>query len=116
MMSRHVLTILFLLALVETARADGVSFRQDVMAVLSRAGCNQGTCHANLNGKGGMKLSLRGENPDLDHAVLTRDSVGRRVNRHDPDASLILLKATGRVPHEGGVRFTASSPEYRLVR
>lgn len=97
-------------------RADEpVSFRREVMAVLSRGGCNQGTCHGNLNGKGGFKLSLRGEDPDKDLAALTRDQMGRRVNRLDPDASLILQKATGRVPHEGGQRFPVGSYEYRLL-
>jgi hypothetical protein len=95
--------------------AQDVSYRHDVMAVLSRAGCNQGTCHANLNGKGGFKLSLRGENPDLDYDTLTRGSTGRRVNRNDPDSSLILLKATGRAPHEGGIRFPYGSPEYQIL-
>src|SRR5689334_578913 len=52
---------------------ETVNYREEVMAVLSRAGCNQGTCHGNLNGKGGFKLSLRGEDPDKDHAALTRD-------------------------------------------
>ena len=42
------------------------SFRHEVMAVLSRAGCNMGTCHGNANGKGGFKLSLRGQNPAAD--------------------------------------------------
>jgi hypothetical protein len=98
------------------AHAQEVSFRNDVMAVLSRSGCNQGTCHANLNGKGGFKLSLRGESPDYDYLKLTHENAGRRVNRHDPDASLILLKATGRAPHEGGIRFPYGSPEYDIVR
>ena len=41
--------------------AGPVSFRNDVMAVLSKAGCNAGACHGNQNGKGGLKLSLRGD-------------------------------------------------------
>src|SRR3954452_20194713 len=98
-------------ALLAPARAGAheppVSFRHEVMAVLSRAGCNQGTCHGNLNGKGGFKLSLRGQDPDLDHAAMTRDLLGRRTDPHDPDASLLLQKATARVPHEGGQRFAA---------
>ncbi len=99
------------------ARADQpVSFRNEVMAVLSRAGCNQGTCHGNLNGKGGFKLSLRGQDPDRDLLALTREQQGRRANRLDPDRSLLLQKATGQVPHEGGVRFSAQSPEYALLR
>src|SRR5688572_28125414 len=47
------------LCLAAPLRAEGpVSFRNDVMAVLSKAGCNLGTCHGNANGKGGFKLSL----------------------------------------------------------
>src|SRR5688572_11696582 len=84
--------------------AEG-SFQTDVMAVLSRGGCNQGACHGNLNGKGGLKLSLRGEDPEADFLTLTREMLGRRTDPHRPDESLLLRKATGQVPHEGGVRF-----------
>src|SRR5687767_13378576 len=62
-----------LLGLALPANADPVSFRHEVMPVLSRAGCNSGACHGNLNGKGGFKLSLRGEDPAADLAALTRD-------------------------------------------
>src|SRR5438067_1760533 len=93
-----------------------ISFRNEVMAVLSRAGCNQGICHGNLNGKGGFKLSLRGFDPAFDFASLTRDALGRRTNRHQPDQSLILQKPAGLVPHEGGKRFAIGSPEYELLR
>jgi hypothetical protein len=111
------LTSLFaLIAVPQFARADApVSFRNEVMPVLSRAGCNAGTCHGNLHGKGGFKLSLRGENPAADFLALTHDMLGRRTDRHHPDSSLILQKATARVPHEGGQRFAVGSPEYRLL-
>ena len=95
--------------------AETVSFRNDVMAVLSKAGCNLGTCHGNQNGKGGFKLSLRGQDPHADFAVLTRDSSNRRTNPMQPDASLILLKPTMQVPHEGGRRFDAGSIEYEIL-
>ena len=95
--------------------ARPVSFQQEVMAVLSRAGCNQGACHGNLTGKGGFKLSLRGEDPVKDHATLTHDLMSRRVNRFQPDDSLLLQKATSRVPHEGGQRFPVGSPEYHIL-
>jgi hypothetical protein len=91
------------------------SFRRDVMAVLSKAGCNQGTCHGNANGKGGFKLSLRGEDPSADYQVLTRDATGRRVNRMSPEESLILAKPTLETAHEGGARFRDDSPEYRIL-
>jgi hypothetical protein len=85
------------------------------MAVLSKAGCNQGACHGNANGKNGFKLSLRGEDPAWDLAALTHDSYGRRIDRVNPSSSLILLKATGSVPHEGGRRFELDSPEYEIL-
>src|SRR5438309_10868809 len=91
-----------------------VSFRNDVMAVFSKAGCNAGACHGNKNGKASFKLSLRGQDPDLDLAALTRDMEGRRVNVLEPDRSLILLKATAQIPHEGGVRFKVGSMEYGI--
>ena len=96
--------------------ASEVSFRNDVMAVLSKAGCSAGTCHGNKNGKGGLKLSLRGQDPDLDYLTLTRDLLARRVNPLQPEQSLILLKPTTQVSHEGGLRFATGSPEYEIAR
>jgi hypothetical protein len=95
--------------------AEPISFRNDVMAVLSRAGCNSGPCHGNLNGKGGLKLSLRGQDPEFDFAVLTRDALGRRIDRQQPESSLLLTKPTSVVPHEGGQRFQRESPEYAAL-
>jgi hypothetical protein len=87
------------------------SFRADVVPLLSKAGCNMGACHGNLSGKGGFKLSLRGEDPDFDHIALTRDQLGRRIDRLSPDRSLIYLKPTGGLAHEGGQRFPRDSVE-----
>src|SRR5688500_13229042 len=92
-----ILLLTFLAAV--PARGDGAegvppSFRNDVMAVLSKAGCNAGACHGNKSGKAGFKLSLRGQDPDIDFDVLTRDAFARRTDPMDPDQSLILLKAT----------------------
>jgi hypothetical protein len=109
-------TLTFFLAATPVQGQAPVSFRNEVMAVLSRAGCNQGICHGNLNGRGGFKLSLRGQDIDFDRAALTRDSLGRRANTQNPDASLLLLKATGQIAHEGGPRFARSSEEYRILR
>jgi Protein of unknown function (DUF1549)/Protein of unknown function (DUF1553) len=99
---------------VEVARADWSrpsSYRLEVAALLSKAGCNSGPCHGNINGKGGFKLSLRGDDPTFDLASMTRDTFGRRVDLASPAQSLILLKPTGLVPHEGGRRFAGDSPE-----
>ena len=96
--------------------AGAVSFGNEVMAVLARGGCNQGTCHGNQNGKGGFKLSLRGDDPAYDYDMLTRDQLGRRTDPLRPADSLLLLKATAMVPHEGGKRFGVDSLEYKLLR
>ncbi|MDB5318638.1 MAG: hypothetical protein JWN40_269 [Phycisphaerales bacterium] len=118
--SRSILALLTLTAAAPFAQADGaraeVSFRNDVMAVISKAGCNAGACHGNKTGKGGFKLSLRGQDPDLDYAALTHDLFARRTNAIDPDRSLILLKATAQIAHEGGQRFRTDSLEYNIFR
>jgi hypothetical protein len=91
------------------------SFRQDVLPVLTRAGCNMGACHGKLAGQNGFKLSLRGYAPELDIVSLVSELSGRRVNPAVPEESLILLKAVARVPHEGHQRFTEDSQAYRTV-
>src|SRR5437867_12256634 len=107
----------FLLAgLISNCVGEPVSFRNDVMAVLSKTGCNMGTCHGNQNGKAGFKLSLRGEDAELDYRALTRDMFARRTNPNDPDRSLILLKATAQLAHEGGQRFKRDSREHAMLR
>ena len=78
------------------------SFRTDIVPLLSKAGCNMGACHGNLNGKGGFRLSLRGDDPSFDHLSLTRDQLGRRLNRVVPAESLIVQKPTGRDPPRRG--------------
>ena len=107
---------LMLLASPVTATAGEVSFERDVLPVLTRAGCNAGACHGNLNGKGGLKLSLKGEDITGDYAALTRDMLARRADPIRPDESLLLKKATAQVPHEGGARFARSSGEYAILR
>src|SRR6266542_1150034 len=103
-------------ALAQSGPRAEVSFRNDVVAVLSKAGCNAGTCHGNKNGKGGFKLSLRGQDPDIDYLTLTRDSLARRIDPLEPEESLVLLKSNMQVAHEGGLRFNKSSVEYDILR
>ncbi|MDA1051103.1 MAG: DUF1549 and DUF1553 domain-containing protein [Planctomycetota bacterium] len=99
-----------------SAQAGDLEFAVDVMSVLSKAGCNSGTCHGNLNGKGGLKLSLRGQDPRFDFEALVLRSRGRRINPSSPDRSLILQKSTAQVPHRGGRRFGTTSAEYHVLK
>jgi hypothetical protein len=97
------------------AKPDEVSFRNHVIPTLTRAGCNAGACHGALAGKGGMKLSLRGFDPESDWFVLTRQAVARRVDLTNPTDSLMLKKAVRTVPHGGGTRFVEDSPHYKVM-
>lgn len=93
-----------------------VSFHREVMGVLNISGCNAGSCHGIPSGRGGFRLSLWGFDPDADFLALTREEQGRRTNRLDPDASLILAKGQGLIPHQGGRRFAPDSMSARLLR
>jgi hypothetical protein len=93
-----------------------VDFERHVMGLLSKAGCNAGSCHGSFQGKNGFRLSLFGYDPALDHASMTRDNLGRRVNVVQPDQSLLLLKATGRMQHDGSVRFGKDGWIYNVFR
>ncbi|MCE9603287.1 MAG: DUF1549 and DUF1553 domain-containing protein [Planctomycetia bacterium] len=97
------------------AAADVPSFRQDVMPVFFRAGCNAGGCHGASRGKDGFMLSLFGYDPKGDYFRITQEMVGRRVNVAAPETSLLLLKATGSVTHTGGKRFAVDSDYYRTL-
>src|SRR5262249_12565304 len=111
--------LLIPLIVTSAARADDprpVDFRTDVIAALSRAGCNQGACHGSPQGKNGFRLSLRGFDPDVDIYTLTRAEHGRRIDRNRHENSLLLLKGTGNVPHQGGVRLKVGEPAYEILK
>ena len=91
------------------------SFRHEVMPVLSKTGCNSGACHGYSLGKNGFKLSLRGSDPELDYAAISKEFFGRRVNIGFPEASLFIAKPRGDVAHEGGVRFRKDSLASEIV-
>jgi len=93
-----------------------VDFVHDVNPILSKLGCNSGTCHGALQGKNGFKLSLRGYDPLYDVRALTDDHGSRRVNLASPDDSLMLLKPTGAVPHVGGQVMRPGEPYYAVLR
>jgi hypothetical protein len=119
-MNRHLplsLGLALLLASHAGAEAPPVpGFTRHVEAVFSRLGCNGGACHGAVKGQNGFRLSLFGADPAADHDRLLHEFAGRRLNLLDPDASLLLLKATGQVAHQGGQRTAVGSTEYELLR
>ncbi len=95
--------------------AEPLGFRNDVLPVLTRFGCNTGKCHGAAVGKDGFRLSLFGYDPDGDYYRLTRELPGRRINLADPTNSLLINKAAGKVPHTGGERFDDQSEAWALI-
>ena len=100
----------------DSAKPQRVSFRRELMPVLSTAGCSVIGCHGAPSGKNGFRLSLWGSNPDLDYQQLTHELFSRRTNSLDPEKSLILSKALTRVPHVGGRRFASDSLSAKIMR
>jgi hypothetical protein len=91
------------------------SFRHDVLPIFAKLGCNSGACHGALAGKGGLRLSLRGYDPQSDYYSVVKQAQGRRVEFADPGRSLILAKPSGAIAHKGGVRFDPDSAEYQVI-
>lgn len=95
--------------------ASEVSFNNDVVPILTRLGCNQGTCHGTQHGKGGYRLSLAGYDTDLDFFSTVKQIRARRVTLADPSRSLFLTKPTMTVPHGGGLRLAKNSRDYQTL-
>lgn len=99
------------------AEEKKISFVNDIAPVLTRAGCNQGLCHAKAGGgQNGFQLSLLGFEPQEDYEHIVQESLGRRLSFSSPDQSLLLLKASGKMPHKGGSRLPESSSGYALIK
>ena len=99
----------------QTAKSN-VDYVKDVMPVINRLGCTAGTCHGAKDGKNGFKLSLRGYDPIYDTRAFADDLKSRRANIASPDDSLMLMKATGAVPHVGSQVTPPGSAYYEVVR
>jgi len=93
-----------------------IQFGRDIVPVLTKAGCNSGGCHGSFQGRGGLRLSLLGFDPEMDFDALVRESHGRRIFPAHPESSLFLQKPTGAMPHKGGKRLTPGTESYRILR
>jgi hypothetical protein len=92
-----------------------VDFERDIQPILVRQGCNQGACHGKARGQNGFQLSLLGFDPNFDHDALTKEARGRRLFLGDPEASLLLKKATSVAPHGGGKRLEFEGEHYQTM-
>ena len=94
---------------------DPVRFRTETLAVMTKHGCNAGSCHGSPEGKGGFRLSLFGYDPLIDAESIVRGGLNRRVDAFTPADSLMLKKPLMRVPHVGGKRLNKSDGGYKLL-
>ena len=92
------------------------SFANDVAPIFSHIGCNASSCHGALRGQNGFKLSLFGYDPDADYEAIAVNAGGRRIDRSDPEKSLVLLKPTFAVKHGGGYVLEKGSREYNVLK
>ncbi|MFP6769905.1 MAG: hypothetical protein VB859_17145, partial [Planctomycetaceae bacterium] len=98
-----------------TAAAHPFSFQNEMLAALSKGGCNAGACHGSPSGKAGFRLSLRSFDPPLDIMTLRHEYFGRRTNSMNPADSLVIKKALMEVAHGGGKRFRKNDPVYNTM-
>jgi hypothetical protein len=92
-----------------------INFRNQIVPVFTKLGCNGGGCHGKSGGQNGFRLSLLGFVPEDDYEFLRKESRGRRIFPAVPAESLLVRKAIGRSPHGGGKRMEDGSYEYNLM-
>ena len=115
MLRLPLLLVILSLSATPLTAAEVPSYLNEVVPVLTKAGCNQGSCHGKGLGQNGFKLSLRGYDPDTDHKALVREFAGRRVDTVEPEKSILITKPAGQSPHEGGRLFGTASREYATL-
>ena len=92
------------------------NFENDISPLLTRHGCNASQCHGKAEGQNGFKLSVFGYDALADFRALTVESKGRRTSPASPEQSLMLAKASGTLPHQGGARIPVGTPAYETIR
>ncbi len=90
-------------------------FQSQIAPILVRGGCTGTSCHGGQNGKGGFRLDAFNPGSDATYEAIVYGGGGRRFDRKNVAASLLLRKPAMQVPHGGGVRFRPGSAEYRTL-
>ena len=85
-----------------TPSDQAVEFKNDLIPMFTKLGCNAGKCHGSAIGRGDFKLSLYGGTPEADYDEIVRKFGGRRINLTDPESSLVFMKPAEYVEHGGG--------------
>ncbi len=93
----------------------GWDFSYDVAPLFARHGCAAADCHGGATGRGGFKLSLFATDARADYRAIVQDLDGRRIDRTAPASSLVLLKPTRQMKHQGGKRFGKHSAAHQTL-
>ncbi len=107
---------LWIAILAGESQSAPLDFDTQVMPILTKAGCNTGACHGAAAGRGGFYLSLYGTRPATDFAQITLAMEGRRIDRRHSEMSLLLLKPTEQLSHEGGTRLELDGRDFKTVQ
>ncbi|MSO24289.1 MAG: DUF1549 domain-containing protein [Acidobacteria bacterium] len=110
----------------EAEKPRRVTFAREVEGILTKRGCNDTTCHGGVKGRGGFRLSVYGVYPWEDYKAIVEGGTFRvltvdenpkhpRIDVKQPEKSLVVLKPTFSVPHEGGVRFEVGSADHETI-
>ena len=110
------LRVLVPIEVANQAKPDPVRFHAEVLAVLTRQGCNAGSCHGAPEGKGGFALSMLAYAPRIDAESLIHGGQGRRVEPLEPIDSLLLKKPLLQVTHVGGKKLRKTDIAYSVLR
>lgn len=96
---------------------EKISFQHEIIPILTKARCNSGGCHGKAEGQNGFKLSIFGFDAQTDFEAIVSASRGRRIAVTTPINSLLIQKATARIPHGGAQAILPDSDrERRLMR
>ena len=110
-----------------SAQQRPMSFARDIGGILTKRGCNGAACHGGVKGQNGFRLSDNAGHPHEDYKwiveggiyqVMSSESGGPqvpRIDKENPEKSLLLLKPTTQVPHGGGLRFEKGSDDYNTI-
>ncbi len=110
------LASLVLVAALHSVHAnDLVDFDTEIIPILTRHGCNAGSCHGAAIGRGGFKLSLLGSDAGKDYDAIVHQRRGRRVNLSMSGKSLLLQKPSEQLEHEGGMKLDPDSHHFAKI-
>ena len=99
-----------------TAEESSFRFEYEIAPILARHGCAAADCHGGATGRANFKLSLFATDPRSDYRAIVDDLNGRRVDFQEPGQSLLLLKPTRALKHEGGKIFAPESDAAERLR